>query len=795
MRLSRGWLKLRRDIAASRWQFLAVAMVIALGVAIFIGSYGSFQNLRSSYDRTYDELGMADIWFEVGDASAAAVQDVAAVEGVAAAEGRLVEELPVVLPEAGPERILGRFVTLPAERRPAVNDVKVTKGDYFSPQGDEPHVLLEKGFAGFHDAQPGDRLRVIAPDGAPVELTIAGVAASPEYLLVAKSERELFTMPSTFGIVFVPYDDLAALLGRDGRISEVAVRLEDGADDGAVRAEVTSLLAPGDPGRVQVTDQEHQLSNRLLKLDLDGFEALALVFPILFLSVSALAIYTLLNRLVQTQRPHIGLMRAIGYSRGQVLRHYLVYGLVVGVAAAAVGVGLGYALSIGITEMYGSFLNVPFISHKLYPGTLAIGFGAGVLTAVIAGAVPAWGSANTRPAEAMRPPLPATGRRTILEIIVPPLARASYLLRLPMRNLFRAPRRTVYTALGVGSGVALVLVAASFLDSYDRAITLQFDDIQRFDAQVSFLRPVSESLAGDVAGYEGVAEAEALLEVPVALSAGGAPHVTLLRGLEPEAEMYRTLTPGGDAVSTGDGVLLTSALSKLLDAREGDTITVRPLVEGGAPVDLTVDGIVQQPMGDVVFGRLDTAQRLVGAEDVASALMVSFSGPPDEALQERLLALPGGTTVEYTEEVRDYINEMNQLFFVFVGIMLAFGVALGFAIIFNTITINTLERRRELATMRTIGSGVGRLGAMLTVENVLMGLLGLVVGLPLGYLISLYFASLYQNELLDMPTVIYPRTYGIASLGALLVLLLAEVPSVRFLRRLDLPAVVREMSA
>jgi putative ABC transport system permease protein len=174
--------------------------------------------------------------------------------------------------------------------------------------------------------------------------------------------------------------------------------------------------------------------------------------------------------------------------------------------------------------------------------------------------------------------------------------------------------------------------------------------------------------------------------------------------------------------------------------------------------------------------------------------MVSFSGPPDEALRERLLALPGGTTVEYTEEVRDYINEMNQLFFVFVGIMLAFGVALGFAIIFNTITINTLERRRELATMRTIGAGVGRLGAMLTVENVLMGLLGLVVGLPLGYLISLYFASLYQNELFDMPTVIYTRTYGIASLGALLVLLLAEVPSVRFLRRLDLPAAVREMS-
>jgi putative ABC transport system permease protein len=394
----------------------------------------------------------------------------------------------------------------------------------------------------------------------------------------------------------------------------------------------------------------------------------------------------------------------------------------------------------------------------------------------------------------MQPPAPTAGRRTILETLVPPLARAPYLLRLPLRNLFRARRRTLYTALGVGSGVALVLVAASFLDSYDSMIKLQFDDIQKYDAKVTFTQPAPQSLTAEVTGYEGVARTEPMIEVPVALSAGGEEHVTLLQGLEADSRLYRTLTPDGKPVSTGDGLLLTSALSKLLGVGEGDTVTVRPLL-GAGEAELTVETIVQQPMGDVAFARLDTAQGLAGGEGLASTLLVSFTGTPDETLQERLLALPGAPTVEYTEEVEEYINELNQLFFVFVGIMLVFGAALGFAVIFNTITINTLERRRELATMRTIGSGVGRLGAMLTVENVLMGLLGVAIGLPLGYAISLYFASLYQNELFDMPTVIYLRTYGIATLGALLVLLLAEIPSIRFVRRLDLPAVVREMSA
>lgn len=794
MRLSRSWLKLRRDIFASGWQFLAVAVVIALGVAIFIGTYGSYQNLRSSYDRTYEELDMGDLWFEFASAPADVGETVEGIEGVAAAEARLVRELPMEVPDTDEERVLGRFVALPSDRRPSVNDVKVTEGAYFSAASGQPEALLEKSFADYHDLGPGDRLQALTADGGATEFTeftVAGVAASPEYLWVSKSEQELFTLPSTFGVVFVPGEQLAALTG-DPEVNEVVVRLENGADASAVRTEIESSLAPF--GVQRVTDREHQLSNRLLQLDLDGFQTLAVVFPVLFLSVSVLVVYTLMNRLVQTQRPHIGLMRAIGYSRRQVLVHYLVYGLAIGVAAALGGLLLGFVLSILVTEAYGYFLNVPFISQKLYPETLAIGVAAGILASVIAAGVPAWSGAGIRPAEAMHPPPPATGRRTILEIIVPPLRRVSYLFRLPLRNLFRAPRRTVYTALGVGSGVALVLVAVSFLDSYDRMINLQFDDIQKYDAIVEFSEPVPAAVSDEAGGFEGVARSEALVDLPVRLSVGDESHTTLLRGIEPGSTLYGTLTPDGRPVSTGEGVLLTSAIAGILGVGPGDSVSVQPQLPGAPAQELPVDDVVQQPVGDVAFTGLARAQGLVGGQEIASGLLVELEGEPDEGVKSRLLALPGTPTVEYTEDVRELIDELNELFFVFVGIMLAFGVALGFAVIFNTITINTLERQRELATMRTIGSGVARLGGLLTMENVLMGLLGLVVGLPVGYGISLYFGSLYQNDLFDMQTVIYTRSYGIAALGAIIVLLLAELPSIRFVRKLDLPAVVREMS-
>ncbi|HEY5626107.1 MAG TPA: FtsX-like permease family protein, partial [Dehalococcoidia bacterium] len=572
----------------------------------------------------------------------------------------------------------------------------------------------------------------------------------------------------------------------------LSLRLDPGTDEEAVSVVVSALLEPYGLGAVY--NRDLQLSNQLLQLDLDGFESLALVFPVLFLAVSSLAIYTLLNRLVQSQRGQIGVMRAMGYSRGQVLRHYLYYGLVIGTLAAAAGVALGYAIATLLTRAYGSFLTVPFISTQTNFGVLAIGFAAGLTASLIAAAIPAWLSAGIRPAEAMRPPAPPAGRHMLIEKLLPPLKRLPNVVKLPLRNIWRVPSRTVYTAFGMAAGVSLVLVAASFLDSYDRAIDLQFDRIQNYDARVNFVAPFPTSLVDEVHGIESVRSAEALMEVPIELSADGARHTTLLQGLEAEGNLLRVYTPDGERLQPAGGLLITTVVANLLGVDVGDSVNVRAVAPGAQAVSLTVDGVAQQPLGDVVFARLNTAQALAGGQPIGSALLVSFSGDPTPALESQLYSLNGAGSIDFTSDIREYLDELNSLFLVFIGVMLLFGVALGFAIIFNTITINALERQRELATMRTFGTGIGRLASMLTIENVVMGVIGVAFGLPIGWALSQYFAQFYQNDLFDMPVVIYTRTYGIAAAGALVVLLLAEIPAVRFVRRLDLPAVVREIA-
>jgi putative ABC transport system permease protein len=478
-----------------------------------------------------------------------------------------------------------------------------------------------------------------------------------------------------------------------------------------------------------------------------------------------------------------------------VLQHYLGYGMVIGGVGAIAGVGLGFAVSIFITVVYASFLHVPFISIGANSGVVAIGFVAGLFASLIAAAVPAWAAASIRPAEAMRPPRPPTGRRTILETLLPPLARLPTPIKLALRNVYRVPRRTLFTAFGMAAGVALILVAASLLDSYNSAVNMQFKRIQNYDARVNFTSAFPISVVDDAAALNGVAAAEGIAEVPVELSSGRRSHVTLLQGLPGNGDLLRMYSAGGRRLGLGEGILITGPLADLLGVSKGSLLTVRPLSIGAPARELRVDDIAQQPLGDVTFARLDTAQAILGGGDVGTALLLSFRDGLTPTLQSELYGLPGAANVELTSDLQRYVNQLNDLFLVFVAVMLGFGVALGFAIIFNTITINVVERQRELATMRTFGTGIGRLASMLTVENVLMGLLGVALGMPIGYGLAQYFSSLYRNDLFDMPMVIYTRTYGIAGVGATLVLLLAEVPAFRFVRRLDLPAVVREMSA
>jgi putative ABC transport system permease protein len=359
-----------------------------------------------------------------------------------------------------------------------------------------------------------------------------------------------------------------------------------------------------------------------------------------------------------------------------------------------------------------------------------------------------------------------------------------------LRNIFRNRRRSISTVLGVVFGTVLILSSAGFIDSIDYLFSLQFDQIQKYDARLSFAQPLPETAASGVYTWKGVKDAAPVLELPARLEYGGRSYTTLVEGMPPETNLFGLYTTDGKETAVTEGqILLASAIQGKLGVRTGDTITVTSSLGQG---DFQVGGFVKQPMGSFGFITLDNAQQLTGSQAVISGILLGVDADAIPGLRDTASQSFDAVSVEITSEVRTQMGDLMNLVYALMWVMLGFGAILALMVVFTMITISLVERRREIATMRTLGEKSGRIAGMVTIENLILGVVGLVIGIPLGYAVTSYLMSLFQTDMFSFELVFYTRTYLLSAGIIVAIMLLSEIPGIRSLSRLDLAKVTKE---
>ncbi len=777
--------KLIRDFLSTKGISLGVALVIFLGVSFFGAAYMAFQNLKGSYDYSYQELSFADFTIKVAGAPVDLVPALESITGVKGVTGRLNNEMSLSIPQESSTTVLARVISLPAPDRPAVNDVKVENGSYFQ-SPNELALLVERSFAEHHKLAPGGTLDLFV-GGQPVSFNIAGIVSSPEYIFPAKSRQELLVSPEVFGVVFAPQETVVRLTGIND-LNEFCFTTSAGADRQAAIDAAEAVLGPY---KIQsVTTREEQASNAALSLDLQEFGEVAEVFPLLFLIIGGLATYILLTRMVQNQRHQIGMIRALGYSSRQVLFHYLEFSFLIGIVGAGAGAAAGYYLSGVVTRLYITILGLPYTLIQVHWLAIEEGLSAGVVACLIAGFLPARAASKLSPAEAMRTPPPVKGGRTLLERLLPFADRLPPTWKMPLRNVFRNRNRSLSIAFGVAFGISLVLVSAAFIDSVDGLLELQFKKIQRYDAELVFAEPQPALLVDEVAKWDEVTQARPVLQTPVQLEYADNSYSTILVGIEPANDLFGLFTPRGKTThAPTSGILLAEALKSQLGVDIGDAINI--VAPSGSDI-LPVAGFVKQPMGSPAYVSLEEAQKIAGGQDVVNAIMVSTGAGGGSNIRSQAAQLLPGASVELTAETEQVVARLFNLIKTLMWVMLAFGAALALTILFTLVTLSIIERRRELASMRTMGESKGNIAKMLTIENIWLGILGLVPGLLLGYGLAVYFFSIFQTDMFSFSMVIMWRTYVLITTLMIIIVLIAQIPGILNVNRLDLARVIKE---
>lgn len=780
------WRKLWADTRALARQAAALMVLTGLGVLLYVGLYGAYQNLTHLYDYIYGTTRFAHASVLLESAPEALVDTATAIPHVEAAIGRVVKDGAIIQRGRERERVLGRFIGYPRGRRPTINDLWIIEGRYLA-SADE--AVLEHQFAAENGYRLGDRVKC-SYQSREREFTVVGFAVSPEYVYPVPSKHTLFVARGTFGVVFIDEDRAREWFGLGRHITEVHC-LASPRHEAEVLDKLEGLAQSYGVETSYVQDE--QPSKRLLRLDQQGFAQLSVFFPVLFLSAAGLALYSALSRIVRLQIMVIGTLKACGFGKRDILLQHILQGVLIGLAGAAPAALLGHWMACILYSLYAQALHLPVLPPPLHWGTIVTGLVLAVGTGLTASYLPARMAAQLPPAVAMRGEL-ETPRRLMAQRRLVQWTRLGRILYLiPLRGIFRRASRTIMAVGGIAGGASIIITTlgthVSTMDAVDEVLT----GSRKYEIDVQLTRPAANTFARSVAALPGTRAVSFTVSVPVRMRTNWGSGEVILTGLERGQRLLRVHSLSGRVMDVEPGrIWLPRQLAKRLLAEPGDPVLVEWVKSGRRRRlrrTMQVAGITDVAMGSTAYGEFSDVWRSLADRAFPHSSYGAFVAcDPSQTspLKHRLERSDEVALVSTTEDVAQEINEQMALMYIFIGILLSFGSVLAGSSIHSVASVSLLERTRELATLRSLGFSAATAAWLAALELCVLAAVGLIVGLPLGAALNTWFISSFTTENMAFRAILPPWVHLTAVLIVFGLVALSSYGGMRRLRAMDL---------
>ena len=778
--------KLLRDLRRLWLQAVAVGVVLGCGIAIFVMATGMYGSLETSRDGYYSRSLMADLAGSLVRAPDRIAADLAAVPGVAALEARA-SGVGLLTIEGVAEPVSARLISLPADRRPRVNDLVLKRGRWPN-AARSAEVLVNESFAEAHALEPGQFLPVLILGQRKI-VEITGIASSPEFVF-AVAPGDILPEPRRFGVLWMNREALGRALDLDGAFNDVVLRLQADVDRPAVIASVDAQLARY--GGRGLYGRDRMLSARYLSDELSQLRTLASILPPIFLMVAVFLINVMLSRLVATERANIGLLKAFGYANTTIGFHYAKFALAFCLAAAVLGIVLGTWVGHYMASVYQAVYHLPQLDFEAGP-RVYLGAFLVALVAALLGALSAVGRAvKLAPAVALAPPAPTSFRR-LGEQLERRLRALDARSRMLARRILRFPRRSATTVTGIALALALLIMSEHFPIAIERIIGINFGTTQRMDVTLTFAEREHDRVLREVARLPGVLQVEPLRTADVFLSAGARREREAVLGISSGALLNRIVSTDLEVIEpTSEGLTLSQGLAKKLDVTVGDRLQLEATDGRRVSVEVSVVRIVQPFLGSAAYMEREALGRLLREPDRVDSAYVMIDTAFRDSLSARLKEIPaivGVTFADNAERSLRQLFEQGAGFFSFMFLMFSLAMAAGVA--FSAARVTLGEQERDLATLRVLGFRRGEASWVLLGELAVLLAVALPLGLILGAALSRWMMAQFETDLFSFPFVFDLPTYARSALIVVAAVVVAALWVRRDVDRLDLVAVLK----
>lgn len=491
----------------------------------------------------------------------------------------------------------------------------------------------------------------------------------------------------------------------------------------------------------------------------DRMRSIGKVFPVLFFLVAALISLTTMTRMVEEQRVQIGTMKALGYGKAAIAGKYIGYALIATLGGSIFGVLAGEKI-LPFIIIYAYMILYKHLPAILVPYHMSYALQASVIAVactLIATIASCYKELAAEPAELMRPAAPKQGKRILLERIGIIWKHLNFTWKSTVRNLIRYKKRFFMTIFGIGGCMALMVVGFGLKDCIYEIVSLQYEKVQFYDAATYMSDDISEENRQQLHDYldqnADIKETiEARMQKTDVKSASGKKTLYLMVPSDNEKIedflSFHSRTNKDEVYSLKkDEVILTEKMASLLNVKVGDELTIEDEDRGDQTV--TVGAICENYMSHYLYLSPEKYEELYGVPAEYNTIIYSAKDGKDDQIEKigtKLLSMDGVLNVSYTSSIEGRLDDMLRSLNLVIVVLIVSAGMLAFVVLYNLNNINITERQRELATLKVLGFYDGEVASYVYRENILLTIIGSVVGMVLGNLLHRYIILTVEVE-------------------------------------------------
>jgi len=757
------WRKVLRDLLGNKTRTALVVLSIAVGVLAIGMIAGSNEIISRDMTKSFDAVNAADATIYTDGFDDAFADSIRHVPGVRDAQGRLTVTVRARLSPTD-TRTLG-LISIPDHGEARINRIVPISGAW---PPEMKTIVLERASMAWFGLKDGDRITVETSDNKLRELRVVGSAYFMN-LPPPSFAGEGYGFASLDTIQWLgadrQYNELQIVVDRSQMtkpyIEDVAARVRDRVEKSGRQVYYTYIPEPGRyPGADSV----------------DAVMMLLGVLGVLSLLLSGFLVVNTISALLAEQTKQIGIVKAIGARTSQIAGMYLSMVLAYGTLALLVGVPLGIVASAAFTSYLANLLNIDVTTYM--PSLSVFGTEAvvGIAVPVFAGLWPVLAGVRITVREALNAEGIGTGvsGHGLIDRVVTNIRVLPRPILISLRNTFRRKGRLALTLSTLTLGGAIFVAVLSVWQSTTKTL----DDALayfNYDVEVNLERPYrSEEIRAVLAQIPGVADAEILGGNYVRRVRPGPDKVegnnVLMLALPANSKFIKpTLLAGRWLLPDDDNAVVvnTTFLDDESDVKLGDTVTFKI---NAKDTTWKVVGIVRGVMtGAAVYANQPYYWHLTNNAGRGGTVWVVGANHDPTSQTELARALEAqfkanGMSVQGTNTINTIRDRVQAQFNIVVVLLLVMAVLLamvGGLGLMGTMSLNVLERTREIGVMRAIGASNAVVRQIFVVEGVMIGVLSWLIGSLLAVP-----ASKLLSDAVGMSFIQSPLSYEFSFFGA-----------------------------